>query len=117
MNYPYDVENADSHEKAGDAGTPTSEDSDSGTVQNIREKSLSWQQVRTSHRELISIFIYYSKTAWLLLLEYIVLAILSFPSTFAVLGMAGGVIGTLLIGVVTLYTSQYAEFYRLLESS
>jgi len=37
--------------------------------------------------------------------EYIVIAILSFPSSFSVLGMAGGVIATVLIGLTVLYTS------------
>ncbi|ORY80240.1 transmembrane amino acid transporter protein-domain-containing protein [Leucosporidium creatinivorum] len=41
----------------------------------------------------------------LLLTEYVVLAILAFPSSFLVLGMAGGVLATLIIGASTYYTS------------
>ncbi len=45
------------------------------------------------------------KAAALLFTEYVVLAILAFPSSFQVLGMAGGMIATVLIGLSTLYTS------------
>ena len=64
------------------------------TPATISEKALSWQQ-----------------TAWLLLLEYVVLAILSFPSSYAILGMAGGLIATVIIGLVTLYTSRVLWIY------
>lgn len=65
----------------------------------------------------------WKQTALLLLTEYVVLAILAFPSSYAVLvrqirfgeknnadlenyqGMAGGILGTVGIGLATLYTS------------
>jgi len=37
--------------------------------------------------------------------EYVVLAILAFPYSFSLLGMAGGVITTLIVAATTLYTS------------
>lgn len=41
------------------------------------------------------------------------LAILSFPYAFATLGMAGGIIGTLGLGLITLYTSLKLHTYCL----
>ncbi|KAK4050375.1 hypothetical protein OIV83_003444 [Microbotryomycetes sp. JL201] len=61
---------------------------DGSSDMQIAEKKLTWVQATL-----------------LLLTEYVVLAILAFPSAFAVLGMAGGVIATLVIGVSTYYTS------------
>ena len=37
--------------------------------------------------------------------EYVVLAILAFPWSYSVLGMAGGIITTMIVAVTTLYTS------------
>jgi len=51
--------------------------------------------------------------AGLMFTEYIVIAILSFPSSYAVLGMAGGVIATILIGLSVLYTSHVLWRYCL----
>jgi amino acid permease len=47
----------------------------------------------------------WKKTAAVLFGEYVCIAILSFPSSFMALGYVGGIIATLSIGVVTLYTS------------
>ncbi|KDN52260.1 hypothetical protein K437DRAFT_221056 [Tilletiaria anomala UBC 951] len=47
----------------------------------------------------------WQRTAALLFGEYVCLAILAVPSSFAVLGMAGGILTVLGIGLVTLYTS------------
>lgn len=47
----------------------------------------------------------WKKTAAVLFGEYVCLAIMSFPASFLALGMVGGIIATLGIGVVTLYTS------------
>lgn len=55
---------------------------------DIQFKTMSWQ-----------------KTAALLFAEYICLAILSFPWAFSYLGFVGGVLITLFIGLITLYTS------------
>lgn len=66
---------------------PTGDDSSSDLVQ-IVERQLSWQQA-----------------AALLFTEYVVLAILAFPYSFQILGMAGGVISTFIIGLSVLYTS------------
>ncbi|KAI5480146.1 neutral amino acid permease [Pseudohyphozyma bogoriensis] len=55
---------------------------------DIPERKLTWKQA-----------------AALLLTEYVVLAILAFPWSFSVLGMAGGTIATLTIGAATLFTS------------
>ncbi|CDZ97743.1 Amino acid transporter, transmembrane [Phaffia rhodozyma] len=63
----------------------------------ISERALSWQ-----------------RTAVLLFTEYIVLAILAFPYSFQVLGMAGGVISTLIVGLFTLFTSHTLWQYCLL---
>ncbi|KAL7411848.1 transmembrane amino acid transporter protein-domain-containing protein [Mrakia frigida] len=76
------------HVEEGDAGAVVVDEQGSEFVAEISERSMSWQ-----------------RTAVLLFTEYIVLAILAFPYSFQVLGMAGGVIATLLIGLVTLYTS------------
>lgn len=54
----------------------------------VTEQTMSWQSA-----------------AGLLFGEYCCLAILSFPSAFQTLGMAGGILTTLLLGVCTLYTS------------
>jgi hypothetical protein len=53
------------------------------------------------------------KAAALLFTEYVVLAILAFPYSFQILGMAGGMIATLLIGLSTLYTSHVLWRYCL----
>ena len=37
--------------------------------------------------------------------EYVVLAILAFPWSYSILGMAGGIITTMIVAVTTLYTS------------
>ncbi|KAI8583521.1 hypothetical protein K450DRAFT_221572 [Umbelopsis ramanniana AG] len=47
----------------------------------------------------------WKKTAAVLFGEYVCLAIMSFPASFMALGMVGGIIATLGIGVITLYTS------------
>ncbi|CAD6889866.1 unnamed protein product [Tilletia laevis] len=47
----------------------------------------------------------WQKCCALLLCEYVCLAILAFPSAFATLGMAGGLLATFFFGLVTLYTS------------
>ncbi|GAB5590318.1 hypothetical protein Unana1_05218 [Umbelopsis nana] len=47
----------------------------------------------------------WKKTAAVLFGEYVCLAIMSFPSSFMALGYVGGIIATLGIGIVTLYTS------------
>ncbi|KAK0524054.1 hypothetical protein OC835_006050 [Tilletia horrida] len=47
----------------------------------------------------------WQKCCALLLCEYVCLAILAFPSAFATLGMAGGLMATFFFGLVTLYTS------------
>lgn len=65
----------------------TGDDASSELVQ-IVERQLSWQQA-----------------AALLFTEYVVLAILAFPYSFQILGMAGGVISTVIIGLSVLYTS------------
>jgi len=55
---------------------------------SIKVKQLSWQEA-----------------AGLMCTEYIVIAILSFPSSYSALGMAGGVITTIIVGLTVLYTS------------
>ncbi|PWN53940.1 hypothetical protein IE53DRAFT_337943 [Violaceomyces palustris] len=47
----------------------------------------------------------WQKCAALLYGEYVCLAILAFPLSFSVLGMAGGILTTFGVGIVTLYTS------------
>lgn len=37
--------------------------------------------------------------------EYVVLAILAFPWSYSILGMAGGIITTMIVAACTLYTS------------
>ncbi len=66
----------------------SSEDDLSSHLVSIKERQLTWP-----------------KAAALLFTEYVVLAILAFPYSFQVLGMAGGMLATLLIGLSTLYTS------------
>ncbi|KAK4052227.1 hypothetical protein OIO90_004449 [Microbotryomycetes sp. JL221] len=61
---------------------------DGSSEMQISERKLTWPQATL-----------------LLLTEYVVLAILAFPSAFAVLGMAGGVLATLIIGATTYWTS------------
>ena len=82
---------------------------DSDAVSNdssIKENTLTWPQSVSALLSLASwMLIYKSRAAGLMLSEYIVIAILSFPSSYAVLGMAGGVIATLGIGLCVLYTS------------
>lgn len=56
----------------------------------------------------------WQKTAGLLFTEYIVLAIASFPWTYSVLGMALGIILTVLTAAVVLYTSLVLWEYSLL---
>lgn len=62
----------------------------------INYKSMSWQ-----------------KCAGLLFGEYVCLAILSFPYAYQTLGMAGGILTTLLLGIVNLYTSLKLHAYCL----
>ena len=50
--------------------------------------------------ELTNVFILSSRAV-----EYVVLAILAFPWSYSILGMAGGVITTLIVAATTLYTS------------
>ncbi|SCV67981.1 BQ2448_102 [Microbotryum intermedium] len=64
--------------------------------QAIRERKLTWVEATL-----------------LLLTEYVVLAILAFPSSYLILGMAGGVLSTLIIGVSTYYTSHVLWRYCL----
>ena len=82
---------------------------DSDAVSNdssIKENTLTWPQSVSALLSLANwMLIYKSRAAGLMLSEYIVIAILSFPSSYAVLGMAGGVIATLGIGLCVLYTS------------
>ncbi|KAJ9119931.1 hypothetical protein QFC24_005414 [Naganishia onofrii] len=63
-------------------------DDESSALVQIEERTLTWQQ-----------------TTALLLIEYVVLAILAFPYSFQILGMAGGMITTVIIGLSVLYTS------------
>ncbi|KAJ9107959.1 hypothetical protein QFC20_003644 [Naganishia adeliensis] len=63
-------------------------DDESSALVQIEERTLTWQQ-----------------TTALLLIEYVVLAILAFPYSFQILGMAGGMLTTLIIGLSVLYTS------------
>ncbi|KAL8281382.1 hypothetical protein RQP46_006066 [Phenoliferia psychrophenolica] len=79
-----DVEGQYQKEKRAPAFTVL--DDSSSVTQEIGDRKLTWKQA-----------------AALLLTEYV--AILAFPSSFAVLGMAGGTIATLLIGLATLWTS------------
>ncbi|KAK9898346.1 hypothetical protein P389DRAFT_32478 [Cystobasidium minutum MCA 4210] len=62
----------------------------------IKVKQLSWIQA-----------------AGLMMTEYIVIAILSFPSSYAILGMAGGLIATVVVGLCVLYTSHVLWRYCL----
>ncbi len=72
------------------AGAVYDANSDSGSSldKKVHYRTLSWQ-----------------KTAALLFAEYICLAILAFPYSFSVLGMAGGILTTLVITIFVLYTS------------
>ncbi|GHJ84576.1 hypothetical protein NliqN6_0978 [Naganishia liquefaciens] len=63
-------------------------DDESSALVQIEERTLTWQQ-----------------TTALLLIEYVVLAILAFPYSFQILGMAGGMITTVVVGLSVLYTS------------
>ncbi|TIC11489.1 hypothetical protein E3Q15_02614 [Wallemia mellicola] len=54
---------------------------------SIKEKSLTWPQA-----------------SFLLLLEYIVIALLALPSSWATLGYGGGTIATIVLGIVAGYT-------------
>lgn len=49
----------------------------------------------------------------MLLTEYVVLAILAFPSSFAILGMAGGTITTLALGGTTYWTTRQLWLYTM----
>jgi hypothetical protein len=69
-------------------GKEFDDDYASSHLVSIKERQLTWP-----------------KAAALLFTEYVVLAILAFPYSFQVLGMAGGMITTILIGLSTLYTS------------
>ncbi|GAA95855.1 uncharacterized protein L969DRAFT_88698 [Mixia osmundae IAM 14324] len=64
------------------------EDSSIGDRTAIETKNLTWVQA-----------------SFLLLTEYIVVAILSFPQSYAALGLAGGLITTVIVGGVVLATS------------
>ncbi|KAL4250609.1 amino acid/polyamine transporter 2 family protein, partial [Pleurotus pulmonarius] len=72
----------------GDLGAIFSKQRALETGHEIRYRSCSWQ-----------------KTAALLFSEYICLAILSFPWSFSILGMAPGIIVTVAVAAVVQYTS------------
>lgn len=61
---------------------------------DIHYKTMSWQ-----------------KASGLLFGEYVCLAILSFPYAFQTLGMAGGILATIILGLVNLYTSLTLHAY------
>ncbi|GAA5846776.1 hypothetical protein JCM9279_004438 [Rhodotorula babjevae] len=61
---------------------------EASSVAGIKERKLTWWQA-----------------AALLLTEYVVLAILSFPYSFATLGYAGGTLTTVIVGISVYYTS------------
>lgn len=65
-----------------------------GSVDQQQYRTMSWQ-----------------RTCFLLCAEYVCLAILAFPSAFAVLGMAGGILCTIGIGLMNLYTSLKLHAY------
>ncbi|ORY92963.1 transmembrane amino acid transporter protein-domain-containing protein [Leucosporidium creatinivorum] len=85
-----DVEQASKEQLEAEklSGSQRLESDNSSLISVLRERKLTWKEATL-----------------LLLTEYVVLAILAFPSSFRVLGMAGGTIATLLIGVLTYYTS------------
>lgn len=83
-----DVEKGGRINEAGDRADVVSVMSTDPSHDDIEYRTMSWQ-----------------KAACLLFGEYVALAILAFPSAFATLGMAGGILCTVIIGVVNLYTS------------
>ncbi|KAG7575423.1 hypothetical protein FFLO_00242 [Filobasidium floriforme] len=68
--------------------TKVTGDDESSEMVEIRERSLTLVQATS-----------------LLLVEYVVLAILAFPWSYSILGMAGGIITTMIVAACTLYTS------------
>jgi len=89
LNNPLQTPEKTKKDKAKDEeAIVTANEKDSISEGSIKVKQLSWIEA-----------------AGLMFTEYIVIAILSFPSSYSVLGMAGGVIATVIIGLVVLYTS------------
>lgn len=65
-----------------------------GSIDQQEYRTMSWQ-----------------RASGLLFGEYVCLAILSFPSVFSVLGMAGGILCVIGLGLITLYTSLKLHAY------
>ncbi|KFY38339.1 hypothetical protein V494_04403 [Pseudogymnoascus sp. VKM F-4513 (FW-928)] len=76
-------------------------DSDSVNGQDVLEKQLELESGNALQYRTCS----WQKTAFLLFSEYICLAIMSFPWSYSILGLVPGLILTVVVAAVVLYTS------------